>query len=65
MAHLTLRQQVELIHQMERVIYDMVVDNPMWIGDDGLPLEYSPEREALIGEFCVQTAQQVAAIALR
>jgi hypothetical protein len=34
-------------------------DDPMWIADDGEPLEYSPTREALIGQFAQRAATAV------
>lgn len=32
-------------------IYDLLVDHPMWINDDGDPLDYLPERESRIADF--------------
>jgi hypothetical protein len=44
-------------------IYNVIADHPMWIGDDGLSLDYLPERQALIGDF-VDTAAKVVYVAL-
>ena len=33
------------------VLADLIADDPMWIGDDGQPLDYLPEREARIADF--------------
>src|SRR4051812_45420175 len=37
-------------------IYHLVIDHPMWIGDDAEPLDYLPEREARIGDFLDELA---------
>jgi len=44
-------------------ILNTAADHPMWIGDDGEPLDYSPAREALIGDF-VDTATRAVRQAL-
>lgn len=31
-------------------LHEVLACDPMWIGDDGEPLDYLPEREVLIGE---------------
>lgn len=40
-------------------IYHLVIDHPMWIGDDAEPLDYLPEREARIGDFLDELADIV------
>jgi hypothetical protein len=40
--------------RVHAIIYDLIVDHPMWIGDDGQGLDYLPERETRIGDFCDQ-----------
>jgi hypothetical protein len=34
----------------------LIADHPMWIGDDGRPLHYLPERESRITDFCREFA---------
>lgn len=40
-----------------QAILEPLVDDPAWIGDDGEPLDYLPEREQLLGAL----AQRIAA----
>lgn len=49
------------LERIEDVIYDVAVDHAMWIGDDGQPLNYLPEREARIGDFIKQAADAIRA----
>lgn len=34
-----------------QTVYAVLADHPMWVGDDGEPLDYSPVREARIADF--------------
>lgn len=47
--------------EIEQAIYNVAVDHGMWIGDDGEPLDYLPEREARIGEFVREATRAVLA----
>lgn len=40
----------------------VIADHPMWIGDDGRPLDYLPEREARIADAVSQQADAVLAV---
>jgi hypothetical protein len=53
---------IELTDEERQVLYDLVVDHPMW-KHDGVELEYDPEREGLIGMFLDSEAHIVASIA--
>lgn len=46
--------------EIARVVLAVAVDHPMWIGADGLPLDYLPEREDQIGVFVQEVADQIA-----
>jgi hypothetical protein len=43
------------------IVNDATVTHPMWIGDDGQPLDYLPEREAQISDFVRGLAADLAA----
>jgi hypothetical protein len=45
--------------EVRQVIYDLIVDHPMWIGDDEQPLDYLPERETRIGDFCDEAVKRL------
>lgn len=47
-----------------QAVYALVCCDPMWIGDDGQPLDYLPEREALIGDFVQRAGEAVATAVL-
>ena len=47
---------------IEQAIYDVVVDHPMWIDDDGNPLDYLPEREIRIGDFIGKVTDSLVAL---
>lgn len=40
-------------------LLDLIADDPMWIGDDGRPLDYLPQREARIADFVERAADAV------
>lgn len=42
-----------------QIVGDMITDHRMWIGDDGQPLDYLPEREARITGFCYEVAARL------
>jgi hypothetical protein len=44
-------------------IHDIASDHAMWIGDDGKPLDYLPERATRISEFVYEAADAVMAVA--
>lgn len=46
--------------EIAQTVLAVAVDHPMWIGDDGQPLDYLPEREARIGDFVHEVAQVLA-----
>lgn len=41
----------EVREAVEQAQLDLLADNEMWIGADGQPLDYLPEREARIGNY--------------
>jgi hypothetical protein len=43
-----------------QAVLAVAVDHPMWIGEDGQPLDYLPEREARIGDFVHEVAEALA-----
>lgn len=51
------------VEKFAQAIYDVGVDHPMWIGDDGKPLDYLPARETRLADFVYQAAAAVVAVA--
>ena len=51
-------------HEVEAAVWDVLAetisDHAMWIGDDGEPLDYLPEREARLSEFVHEAADALA-----
>lgn len=54
--------RVELSREIAEAINDLIADHPMWIGADGEPLDYLPEREARIADFVNTAAEDVAQV---
>ena len=50
------------IKAAKQALYDLIVDHPMWIDGDGNPLDYSPDREAAIGDFLDAAESVLAAL---
>lgn len=50
----------ERVGEVAEVLNEMIVAHSMWIGDDGLPLDYLPERESRIGDFVREASQALA-----
>ena len=48
-----------LVETIEQAILNVAVDHPMWIDNNGAPLDYHPEREARIGDYTTTAAQAV------
>lgn len=47
------------------VLNDLIADHPMWISDDGEPLDYRSEREGRIAQFIQQATEAVAEVIAR
>ena len=50
------------IKAAKQALYDLIVDHSMWIDGDGNPLDYSPDREAAIGDFLDAAESVLAAL---
>lgn len=48
------------VERLVEVLLAVAVDHPAWIGDDGQPLDYLPEREQRIGAMCWEQANALA-----
>ena len=57
-----LREAGVSVEQIKAALVEAIVDDPMWIGDDGQPLDYLPEREARIADFVHRAAEVIAAL---